>query len=395
MHDLFIQEEQLFFRTYKRLGIDIVRGEGCMLYDRGGKQYLDLFGGLAVNALGYNVPAINRVVHDQVERYMHLSNFFVQESQVKLAKKLIDATGMSRVFFTNSGTEAMEGAIKLARKWGKNGGKKVLVGLSNSFHGRTMGSLSLTERAKYREGYEPFLPNIIHVQFNDVTGLRSHIDASTLGIVFEPIQGEGGVHPITSEFAHELVTLQKEFGLLLIADEIQTGIGRTGRFLACEHFGIRPDVVILAKAIGGGLPLGAFLGNHRVAETFTYGVHGSTFGGNPVSCAAGCAVIDTIFGDGLVTQAAAIGDYLVSSLNAMKEMFPRSIKVVRGLGCMIGVELTSDAQPVVDELLTRGILANCTNTTVIRLLPPYTVTRDQCDFFASTLSDILKGRGTD
>lgn len=390
--DLFAQEEQVFFRTYKRLGVDIVRGDGCVLYDRDGKQYLDLFGGLAVNALGYNHPRINQAIQEQVGKYLHLSNFFVQETQVRLARRLIDASGMKRLFFTNSGTEAMEGAIKLARKWGKHSNKIDLIGLSNSFHGRTMGSLSLTERAKYRDGYEPFLPNTSHLRFNDIEGLRKRIDSQTLGIVFEPIQGEGGVNPITAGFAAELVKLREQFGFLLIADEIQTGMGRTGRFLACEHFGIEPDVVVLAKAIGGGLPLGAFLGNERVADVFTYGVHGSTFGGNPVSCAAGCAVVETVMDNGMMKQAAKIGEYLSTALNTMKGTFSKQIKEIRGLGCMLGIELTSSGQPVVDELLRRGIFANCTNDTVIRLLPPYTVTMEQCDFFTGTLRDILSER---
>jgi acetylornithine aminotransferase len=293
---LFQKEEKFFFHTYKRLSLDIERGEGCYLYAKDGKRYLDFFGGLAVNALGYNHPRINKAIQDQIQRYIHLSNFYVQEPQVRLAEQLISITGFKRIFFSNSGTEAIEGAMKLARKWGKKNGKTHLLGLSNSFHGRTMGALSLTERQKYREGYEPFLPDISHVKYNDVQELKSAVNDQTLGVVLEFIQGEGGIFVVSQEFAAALNELREKFGFLIIADEIQSGMGRTGKFMAFEHFGVRPDIVVIAKAIGGGLPLGAFLGNERVADVLTYGAHGTTFGGNPVACAAWLAVLEEVIG---------------------------------------------------------------------------------------------------
>ncbi|MGH2567105.1 MAG: aspartate aminotransferase family protein, partial [Bacteroidota bacterium] len=367
----------------------IARGEGCYLYDREGKSYLDFFGGLAVNALGYNHPRVNDAIIRQLQKYIHLSNFYVQEAQILLAEKLIAASGYEKLFFTNSGTEAIEGAIKLARKWGKKQGKSDLYGLSNSFHGRTMGALSLTERAKYREGYEPFLPNTGHIGFNNVEELRSTVNVRTLGVVVEFIQGEAGINVVSKEFAAELNALRDKFGFLIIGDEIQCGLGRTGKFFGFEHFGVRPDIVVVAKPLGGGLPLGAFLGNERVADAFSFGVHGTTFGGNPVACAAGSVVMEEVVNNGLMKNAASIGEYIKVEFKRLQQGLPGVIADIRGFGCMIGVELTSEGQPVVDELQRRGILVNCTNTNVIRFLPPLIVTRQHCDVLVNEFSAVV------
>lgn len=385
------QEHDLFFQTYKRLPLDIVRGEGCVLTDRSGKQYLDFFGGLAVNALGYGHPRILEAIRTQSERYVHLSNFFVQEPQIRFAEKLIAASGFKRLFLTNSGTEAVEGAIKLARKWGKGNGKSALFGLSNSFHGRTMGALSLTERAKYRDGYEPFLPNTDHIRFNDVDDLRSKVSAQTLGLILEPIQGEGGVNIVSREFADELMALKRRHGFLIIADEIQCGIGRTGKFFGFHHIGLDPDIVVVAKAIGGGLPLGAFLGTEEIAGALTYGVHGTTFGGNPVACAAGVVVLEEVVEKGLMSRAMDIGSKLEQAFKDLKRRHPARIADIRGFGCMIGLELTSEGQSVADAMLSRGVLVNCTNTNVLRFLPPYIATDEQCDTVVSMLDSVLGG----
>ncbi len=391
---LFEKEEKLFFHTYKRLGLDIVRGEGATLIARDGKRYTDFFGGLAVNALGYNHPKVNEAIIRQVQQYIHLSNFYIQEPQVLLAEKLLKASGYQRVFFGNSGTEAIEGAIKLARKWGLKEGKTQLIGLTNSFHGRTMGALSLTERQKYREGYEPFLPNVSHVGFNDVTQLRVAVNAQTLGVVLEFIQGEGGVNVVSPEFASALNELRDRFGFLIIGDEIQTGMGRTGKFFGFEHFGVRPDIVVVAKAIGGGLPLGAFLGNERVEDVLSYGAHGTTFGGNPVACAAGVAVLTEILDNGLMNQAGEIGSYLKDRFGRLQEGFPSLIREVRGFGCMLGIDLTIDGQPIVDQLQERGFLVNCTHQTVLRFLPPFIVSKNQCDSLLQNLQEILRGQNS-
>jgi len=389
MNTLFEREHEYFFHTYKRLPLDVDRGEGVYLFTKDGKRYIDFFGGLAVNALGHAHPKVLQAINDQAKRYIHLSNYYVQEPQVELAERLITTSGFKRIFLSNSGTEAVEGAIKLARKWGAPQGKRDLLGLTNSFHGRTMGALSLTERQKYREGYEPFLQYTSHIPFNDVDALRRTVGPHTLGVILEFIQGEGGIFVVSDAFAKELVSLREKFGFLIIADEIQAGIGRTGKFFGYEHFGVIPDIIVVAKAIGGGLPLGGFLGNERVADVLSYGAHGTTFGGNPVACAAGVVVFDEIVKGGLMQHAARIGEYLKEQGEVLRKEFPTVIKEVRGHGCMLGIDLHSDAQPVVDALQERGILANCTNSTVIRLLPPLTIQRSHVDELMTNLRAII------
>jgi len=387
---IFEKESKYFFHTFHRLPLEIDRGEGVYLYAKDGKRYLDFFGGLAVNALGYNHPRITAAIEKQIHRYVHLSNYYVQDTVVELAERIITASSYKRIFFSNSGTESVEGAIKIARKWGKGHGKSRLLNMSNSFHGRSMGALSLTERPAYREGYEPFLPNTDFIEFNNVKDLQTKINGQTLGVILEFIQGEGGVNVISKEFVQELKTLQEKYGFLVIADEIQAGVGRTGKFFGFKHYDIQPDIVVIAKAIGGGLPLGAILGNEKVADVLTYGAHGSTFGGNPVACAAGCAVMEEINEKGLMIQAGIIGEYLKSKAKELQNQFPSVIKEVRGYGCMLGIDLNRNGQPVVDELLNRGILINCTNTTVLRLLPPFIITQEQCDQLMFELHSVLK-----
>jgi len=387
---IFDKESKYFFHTFHRLPLEIDRGEGVYLYAKDGKRYLDFFGGLAVNALGYNHPHITAAIEKQIHRYIHLSNYFAQDATVELAERIITASGYKRVFFSNSGTEAVEGAIKIARKWGQGSEKTHLLNLSNSFHGRSMGSLSLTDRPAYREGYGPFLPNTDSIEFNNNSDLQAKVNGQTLGVILEFIQGEGGVHVISQEFVQELKKLQEQYGFLIIADEIQAGVGRTGKFFSFEYYDIHPDIVVIAKAIGGGLPLGAILGNDKVADVLTYGTHGSTFGGNPVACAAGCAVMEEIIDKGLMKHAGLIGEYLKSKARELQNQFPALIKDVRGNGCMLGIELYRGGQPVVDELMNRGILINCTNTTVLRFLPPYIVTQEQCDQLIFELYTILK-----
>ena len=387
---IFEKENKYFFHTFHRLPLEIDRGEGVYLYSKDGKRYVDFFGGIAVNALGYNHQHINAAIEEQIHRYIHLSNYFVQDKTVELAEKIVNATSYKRVFFSNSGTEAVEGAIKIMRKWGQGSGKTTLLNLTNSFHGRTMGALSLTERPQYRDGYDPFLPNTNSVKFNDVEDLCAKVNSQTLGIILEFIQGEGGINVISKEFVQKLKSLQEKLGFLVVADEIQAGLGRTGKFFSFEHYDIYPDIVVIAKAIGGGLPLGAILGNERVADVLTYGVHGTTFGGNPVACAAGCAVMEEIVDKRLMKQAGIIGEYLKSKAIELQKQFPDIVKEVRGYGCMLGIDLNRNGQPIVDELLNRGILINCTNTTVLRLLPPYIITTEQCDQLMFELHLILK-----
>jgi acetylornithine/N-succinyldiaminopimelate aminotransferase len=384
------KEAKFFFHTFHRLPIEVDHGDGVFLYSKDGKQYVDFFGGIAVNALGYNNASVNAAIENQIHRYIHLSNYFLQDAQIELAERIIKASGFTRIFFSNSGTEAIEGAIKLARKWGKKSGKKQLLNLTNSFHGRTMGALSMTDRPNYREDYDPFLSNMDSIQFNDLNDLRSKVNDQTLGVVIESIQGEGGINVVTKEFADALIALQKNYGFLIIADEIQAGMGRTGKFFGFEHIDLHPDIVVIAKAVGGGLPLGAILGNERVADVFGYGQHGTTFGGNPVACAAGCAVMEEIIQKELMKQAGMIGAYIKSKAFDLQKEFSSIIKEVRGKGCMLGIEIDRDGQPIVDELLKRGLLINCTNTKVLRLLPPYIITQKLCDQLISELRSIFK-----
>lgn len=392
MATLAEREHEHFFHTYKRLGLEIERGDGVYLYDRSGKRYLDFFGGLAVNSLGYGNPRVLRAIQEQSSKYIHLSNFFLQEPQIRLVERLLAASGFKRAFLCNSGTEALEGAVKLARKWGASRQKTVMVGMSNAFHGRTFAALSLMDKPKYRDGYEPFLSHMASVPFNDVAALRSTVNDQTLAVVLECIQGEGGIFPVQAEFALALNELRDRFGFLIIADEIQSGIGRTGKFFGFEQVGLRPDIVLVAKAIGGGLPLGAFLGNERVEEAFTYGVHGTTFGGNPVACAAGLVVLEEVLDGGLMKNAVKIGEMLQTIGASLRLDFPKLVKETRGYGCMIGIDLLVDSQPIVDALLERGVLVNSTHQTVIRILPPLTVTAEHCEVFEHELRAILKAR---
>jgi acetylornithine aminotransferase len=391
MNEPILEKEQhLFFHTYKRLHLEVERGEGCYLFTTDGTRYLDFFGGIAVNALGYSHPRLCRAIEEQIHKYIHVSNYFVQQPQVKLAEKILAASKFQRIFFTNSGTEATEGAIKLARKWGKPLGKTQLFGLSNAFHGRTMGALSLMDKQKYREGYEPFVENFGHLKFNDVDELRRAVNEKTLGIFVEFVQGEGGIFIVSQEYARELQSLREKYGFLIIGDEIQSGVGRTGKLFGYMHTGVTPDIVMMAKPIGGGLPLGAILGNDRVAETFTYGVHGTTFGGNPVACAAGLVVLEEVLDKGLMRHVEEIGVYLSARLVQLKKDFPALVTDVRGFGCMIGLELSMDGQAVVDAMQRRQILVNCTNVNVLRFVPPLIVTKEQCDDLITALRSVFE-----
>lgn len=383
------REAQVFFHTYKRLPLEIDRGEGVYLYAKDGRRYLDLFGGLAVNALGYAHPKVLKAMGEQSARYIHLSNYFLQEPQIRLAELLVRHSGFAKVFLTNSGTEAIEGALKLARKWGSRRGKTDLISFSNAFHGRTMGALSMMDKQKYREGYGPFLPNCTVVPQHDPMALRAAAGERTAALLLEFIQGEGGIRPVPQEVAEEISSLRKRHGFLLIADEIQSGVGRTGKFFGFEHYGLQPDIVTVAKPLGGGLPLGAILGTEALAEILSPGVHGTTFGGNPVACAAGCVVLEELFEHGLMQHAAVMGDYLAARLADLKREFPSLIREVRGFGLMQGVELTRECEGVVGELRERGILLNCTDQTVLRFLPPLIIRTEELDLGLSELRSVL------
>jgi acetylornithine aminotransferase len=388
---LFTREASSFFHTYKRLPLQIVRGEGMYLFTADGTKYLDMFAGIAVNALGHAHPRVVRAIADQASRYIHVSNYFAQEPQIRLAELLLRHSGTARVFFTNSGTEAMEGALKIARQWGSGRGRAHIAGFSNAFHGRTYGPLSVMDRPGYRDGFGPFLENCASLPFNDVDALRSGVGPRTAAVVLECIQGEGGIRPVTSAFVDALQELRTQHGFLVIADEVQTGTGRTGRFLASEHFALSPDIITLAKPIGGGLPLGAILGAPSVADVLHPGMHGTTFGGNPVACAAGIAVLEEIEERGLMQHATAMGNLLLSRLRECALAFPKLCKEVRGVGLMAGLELTGEAEPVVTAMRERGILINGTDKTVLRFVPPLIVNAEEIHRTVDTLRDVLTG----
>ncbi len=385
---LLDSEAQLFFKTYKRLTLDVDHGDGCYLYTKDGRKYLDMFSGLAVNALGYNHPGIIAAIENQIRKYIHLSNFFVQGPQVELAERLLRLAKYQKIFFTNSGTEAIEGTIKLIRKWGKAKNKTTIFGMSNGFSGRTMGSLSLMDKEKYREGYGPFLENCGHVTFNDVDDLKKKVDDATAAVFLEFVQGEGGVVPVSAEFVTALQALREKHGFLVVADEIQSGIFRTGMLFAFQHYKFTPDIVTIAKPIGGGLPLGAILGNEKVADVWTHGVHGTTFGGNPVACAAGIAVIDALTTNRMAGRIGEASKYLFAQLDSLKKRFS-IIKEVRGFGFMVGVELTLESGPLVDAMLEDGVLVNSTAGNVVRILPPLIAGKDEIDILLASFERVL------
>lgn len=383
-------ESRLFFHTYKRLPLEVVRGEGCMLFTKDGRQYLDMFSGLAVNALGYAHPAVIAAVNEQMHRYTHLSNFFIQEPQLLLAERLLRHSGYDKVFFTNSGTEAIEGTIKLVRKWGKGSGRRMIFGMSNGFSGRTMGALSLMDKEKYRDGYEPFLPYFGSITFNDAEDLEAKVGPDTAAVFLEFIQGEGGIIGVTPAFIARLVSLREKYGFLIVADEIQSGIGRTGRMFGFQHFPVAPDIVTVAKPIGGGLPLGAILGSKAVADVWTYGVHGTTFGGNPVACAAGIATIDAVMTDEFLAAVRDNAAYFKAKVEALGARFP-FIKEVRAYGYMIGIDLAMESQTAVDKMRDRGVLVNSTAVSVIRILPPLIAGRAEFDRLLAVMEEVFAG----
>ncbi|MBE0645158.1 MAG: acetylornithine transaminase [Bacteroidetes bacterium] len=378
MTTLFDRDRASILNTYSRLPIEIQRGEGVYLIDTDGRRYLDFFGGLAVNSLGYGYPSVLQAVLKQINAYMHLSNLFPQLPQIELAERLCARSGFDKVYFANSGAETMEAAFKLVRRWSATRGKNEIIAFSDAFHGRTMAGLSMMDSIKYREGYGPFLEGCRTLPYNDTKALRDAVGTKTAAVVLECIQGEGGVMPLDPAFAAELVALRDHFGFLIIDDEIQTGMGRTGKFLAAEHYDLSPDIVTLAKSLGGGLPLGAVLVRDALADVFGPGGHGSTFGGNPVACAAGIAVIDALE-TGVMENARLSGAQLHMGLLDLKTQFPMHISDIRGRGCMQGIVCTQPARPVLEHCLRNGFLVNVTRDRVIRLLPPLIITEQNIE----------------
>lgn len=385
---MFEREHDVLFQTYNRLPIVISHAIGPVIFDSDGNSYLDFLGGIAVNVLGHSNQEIIEAAENQLRKFMHVSNYFYQQPQIELAEQLCSASGYERVFFCNSGSEAVEGALKLARKIGHSMAKYDLVGFSGGFHGRTYGALSVMDKPLYKDGMGPFLPKSIVLPFNDIHALESRIDDTTAAVILEFIQGEGGLAEPTPEFVQRLFELREELGFVVIADEIQSGIGRAGTFFAFEKFNVKPDVVTIAKAVGGGLPLGAILTSHKHASAFMRGQHGTTYGGNAVACATGSVVVNAVT-QGLMKHVQQIGDYLAVELQKLMAQFPKQIRELRGRGCMQAVVLNSDAAPYVQKLLDKRIIANSTSVNILRLVPPYIITEQHVDTFIHAFYEVL------
>ena len=389
-------EARLLISTYDRNPILFVGGEGVYITDEQGEKYLDLLSGIGVNALGYGNEVIENAIAKQSKKLIHTSNLYYHEGQAEVALRLTEQTGMDRAFFANTGTEAWEGALKLARAHagilrseGKEIGTKFLA-LEHSFHGRTFGAMSTTYKDKYREPFAPVVPGVEFVKLNDVADLRAKFSNEVCAILVEAIQGEGGIRLLTQEFFAEARKLASSTGALLIVDEIQSGMGRTGRWCAYQHYGIQPDITTLAKPLAGGIPLGAVLCTEEVARAFHAGVHGTTFGGGPLACAVAVAVIDAIEKDMLLENVTAVGDYFQEQLRSLAGKH-EAIVDVRGMGLMLAAELDSAdlAKKTVAEMLKRRILINCTSDTVLRFLPPFILEREHVDVAIAALDEIF------
>lgn len=384
-------EQQLFFHNYARLPLDIAYGKGSFLYTSSGERYLDMIAGIGVNAVGYGDSRLEQAITEQATKYIHVSNLFMQKPQFDLASKLLEITGFSKVFFCNSGTEAIEAAIKLARRFAAREGdndKSQVLSLTNCFHGRTYGALSLTAKPKYVGGFEPLVPETGMIDFNNVEDLERKVSGRTAAVFVEFVQGEGGIHRVSEPFIAKLKELAKKLDFLIVADEIQAGCGRTGNFFSYMPYDIEPDLVCVAKPLGGGLPLGAIIGTEKVAEVFTPGSHGTTFGGNPVSCAAGLAMIEAIYADDLMLNALEIGTMMREAFEAMAEKHSQILEI-RQYGLMIGITVHREAKYYVEEAIKRNVLVNATSNNVIRLLPPLSISKEEAQLCLDTLDAIF------
>ena len=391
--DVFERTERFVMKTYNRYPVCFVKGEGCRLYDSQGKEYLDMLAGIAVCNLGHAHPAVTRAVCEQAKELLHVSNLFYIESQAELAELICKNSFGEKVFFCNSGAEANEGAIKLARRYGTqlDPEKYEIVAFKGSFHGRTMAAVTVTGQGKYSEGFGPMLPGVKFANFNDVDSLLSVVSERTAGIIVEPIQGEGGVIPASKEFLETLREVADRFNALLIFDEVQTGIGRTGKLFAYQHYGVEPDVMTLAKALGNGVPIGAIVAKGKAAEVLRPGLHASTFGGNPLATRAGVAVMKEVTKPGFLEEVEEKGNYLKGLLEGLVGEFPQVLESVRGKGLMLGLVCKVECKDIVKSALDRGLIINCTAGNVLRFVPPLVISREEIDEGIAILREVLKG----
>lgn len=378
--------------TYGRFNVVFEKGSGCRVYDAEGKEYIDFVSGVAVNCLGHSHPVIVKALAEQGQNLIHISNLYYNTKQIELAEKLIDESDHHSVFFCNSGAEANEAALKLARKYGRlHGGevKNKIIYMNNSFHGRTMGALSVTGQVKYQKDFTPLNSGVVSVNFNEIDEIKKAVDENTCAVILEPIQGEGGIITADIEYLKEVRQLCDKFNALLIFDEVQCGIGRTGKLYAYKNFGVVPDVICLAKGLGGGFPIGAVIANEKAASSFSPGDHGSTFGGNPLACAVSLAVINELTKNGVIENVNTVSKYLFHKLELLKSKYS-IIDDIRGMGLLIGISLNTDTKELIKKCFDKGLLLIGAGSNTIRLLPPLNINTCDIDSALSILEDALK-----
>ena len=382
---------QYLMNTYARTPISIVRGRGCRVYDLEGREYLDFVAGIAVNVLGHSHPDLVTAIQRQAQQLIHTSNLYYTEPQVELAKRLVERSFADKVFFCNSGAEANEAAIKLARRYAheKYGAERYeIITMLQSFHGRTLATLTATGQEKVQTGFEPLPAGFAYVPFNNFEALEQAVTGKTAAIMLEPVQGEGGVRVADRAYLAQVREICRQRDILLIFDEVQTGMGRTGTLFAYEQLGVTPDIMTLAKGLGGGVPIGACLATDAAASAFVPGTHASTFGGNPLACSAALAVLRVLYEGRVLEHGRRMGEHLAKGLHDLSERFP-NVKEARGLGLLQGLELTVDGKPIVADCLSRGFLINCTVDRVLRFVPPLIVSQQEIDRLLDALAQVL------
>lgn len=377
--ELHAFDKDHYLPTFGRYPLAFREGKGSRLFDVEGKEYIDALAGIAVNNVGHAHPKIVKAISEQASKLIHISNFYLSEPQVNLTRKLVELSGLDRVFFGNSGAEAAEGAIKIARKYAsKNGRGGTIITMKNAFHGRTMVAVAASGKPSMMNGFDPIPTGFRNVPFSDIEGVRKNVDENVGAVMVETVQGEGGVRPADPAFLQELRSLCDEENIVLVLDEVQCGIGRTGKMFAFEHYGIMPDIMALAKGLGGGVPIGAVLASEKVGSAIDRGDHGTTFGGNPLACATALATLEVIEEEHLLEKAAENGDWLKTEIEKVRSNYPE-IKEVRGKGLMIGIELDKLAKPIVISMMHHQVLANATAENVVRLVPPLNIPREDLE----------------
>lgn len=389
--EIFAKDKSDYLPVFARYNIVLDHGDGPYVYDTKGKKYIDFLAGIAVNVVGHNYKPLVDAVSKQASKMIHCSNLYYTEVQVEAAEKLKKLSGMDKVFFGNSGAEANEGAIKLARKYATNidPEKIQIISALHSFHGRTLATLTATGQDHYHHGFGPLPAGFDYVPYNDIQALEAKMSDKTCAVMLEAIQGEGGVHVPDPDYLPKVRALCDKYNAVLIFDEVQCGMGRTGTFFGCQQFGVKPDIVTLAKGLAGGVPIGAFMATDKVANAFHAGDHGSTFGGNPLACAAACVVLNALIDGNLMENAKEIGAYLQSKFEEYKAKYPNLIKEVRGRGLILGMELTRPGREIANECLDYGAIINCTAGNVLRFVPPLNITKAHVDELISVLDKVL------